>query len=174
MIPAQEIHDLKGALEKSFGQFIEVLSSVPGEQLNLAPFDGSWTPAQVATHIILATDGVPDAVTGPTSRAHDAFLVKIRPWWEDYKQKFSSPEVLFPDDTPRDKQFLLNELRRVCEKDIRIAAAQDLSATCLDMELPTIGYLTRYEWLHFIEMHVRRHLHQLKNIKKRLAGERTT
>jgi hypothetical protein len=41
----------------------------------------------------------------------------------------------------------------------------DLTRICLDMELPTIGYLTRYEWLWFIEMHLRRHTFQLQDMQ---------
>jgi hypothetical protein len=169
MIPAKEIQDLKAALERSFGEFMDVLSSISAENINTIPFPGSWTPAQVTAHIIMATDGVPDLVTEPSSRSYGDNLPKIRPWWEDYNQKFSSPDFILPGDTPREKQELLSELRRVRDKDIAIASTQDLSAICLDMELPTIGYLTRFEWLHFTEMHVRRHLYQLKNIREILS-----
>lgn len=170
MIPATEIQDLKAALEKSFDQFIEVFSSIPEELVNTVPFAGSWTPGQVVTHILIATDGVPDTTNEPSSRPHGKFLPMIRPWWEDYNQKFSSPEILLPDDNAKEKKFLLAELNRVKEKNIRIATTQDLTVVCLDMDLPTIGYLTRFEWLHFIEMHVRRHLHQLKKIREVFAG----
>ena len=40
----------------------------------------------------------------------------------------------------------------------------DLSATCLDFEMPGIGALTRLEWLWFYVWHTQRHLRQVKNI----------
>jgi hypothetical protein len=164
MITQQEKDNLQAALTKAFNDFISTLSSFDESKVNRIPFPGSWTPAQVASHIILATDGVPDGKTRPSDRQADALLPAIRPWWEDLNQKFKSPEPLKPGDKPRQKQELLSELQRVHDKDRSIIAHQDLSLICLDFELPDIGYLTRYEWLWFIEMHLRRHLFQLKNM----------
>lgn len=163
MITSEKTH-LRNALAKSFDEFITTFSLFNEEEINKVPFAGSWTPAQVASHIILATDGVPD---GNTSRAHrpiDAFLPMIRPWWEDMSQKFTAPEPLRPDGKLRSRDMLLGELNRVLEKDLAIIDDNDLTAVCMDFELPTIGYLTRYEWLWFIQMHLNRHTFQLKNI----------
>jgi hypothetical protein len=156
---------LQEALTTAFDEFIDVFSSLDENRINRQPFAGSWTPVQVATHIILATDGVPDSVTKPLDREIDIYLPAIRPWWEDLSQKFKSPEPLRPDDKHRSKNEVLSELRRVREKDLKIVAHKDLTPICLDFELPTIGYLTRYEWLWFIQMHLKRHLFQLKNMK---------
>ncbi|HEY3404099.1 MAG TPA: DinB family protein, partial [Ohtaekwangia sp.] len=127
---------------------------------------GSWTPAQVAVHMLMASDGVPDATTKPLDREVDQYLPAIRPWWEDLAQKFRSPGVLLPDDQPRIKSELLSDLHRVREKDLKIVSEEDLTLICLDIELPGIGYLTRYEWLWFIQMHLKRHSFQLQNMKR--------
>jgi hypothetical protein len=163
-----EKDNLHQALAKAFDEFIAMLSSFNENDINRVPFTGSWTPAQVATHIILATDGVSDNKTRQADRDIDAYLPSIRPWWEDLNQKFTSPEVLRPDDKHHSKKELLSKLQQVREKDLAIVAQEDLSLICLDFELPGVGYLTRYEWLWFIEMHLRRHLFQLQNIKKTL------
>lgn len=165
-IPATDQQRLTQALKKAFGDFISEFEAFDESSINKVPFAGSWTPARVATHIILATDGVPDHKTGKTDRAFDAELPKIRPWWEDLNQKFKSPEPLKPDDQPKEKSKLLSELNRVREKDLAIIAKDDLSLLCLDFELPSIGFLTRYEWLWFIEMHLKRHTYQLTNMRK--------
>jgi hypothetical protein len=164
MITQTEKQDLQKALTQAFNDFISTVSSIDDSNINRIPFAGSWTPAQVATHIILATDGVPDGTTQPSGRDAGALLQAIRPWWEDLNQKFQSPEPLRPDNKPRGKQDLLSELQRVREKDLSILLHQDLSLLCMDFALPNIGYLTRYEWLWFIEMHVKRHLFQLQNM----------
>ena len=155
---------LQKALTKAFEEFIGVFSSFDENSINRRPFANSWTPVQVATHIILATDGVLDAHTKPLDRDVDLYLPAIRPWWEDLSQKFKSPEPLRPDDKHRSKNEVLSELKRVREKDLTIVAKEDLTRICLDFELPTIGYLTRYEWLWFIQMHLKRHSFQLKNM----------
>lgn len=159
-----EKDQLQKALTAAFDEFIAVFSSFEEDTINRIPFPGSWTPVQVATHIILATDGVPDATTKPLDREIDLYLPAIRPWWEDLSQKFTAPEPLRPDNKPRSKNEVLSELRRVREKDLKIVAQEDLTQICLDFELPTIGYLTRYEWLWFIQMHIKRHLFQLQNM----------
>ena len=160
---------LRKSLVEAFDRFINAFNVFDETEVNQIPFPGSWTPAQVAIHIILATDGVPDHNSKPADRDAGALLENIRPWWEDMNQKFESPEPLTPDDKPRSKQELLSELRRVREKDLAIIDVTDISAVCLDFELPTIAYLTRFEWLWFIEMHLNRHTFQLKNIKLKIS-----
>jgi DinB superfamily len=161
---ALEKDRLQKELTTAFDEFTAVFSSFDEDTINRKPLVDSWTPAQVATHIILATDGVPDSSNKPLDRAIDLYLPAIRPWWEDLSQKFKSPEPLQPDDKPRTKNEVLSELRRVREKDLKIVAHEDLTVICLDFELPTVGYLTRYECLWFIQMHLKRHLFQLKNM----------
>jgi hypothetical protein len=170
MITSAEKDKLREALSTAFDDFIATLSSFDESRLNRIPFPGSWTPAQVAVHIILATGGVPDHTTRPSDRQPDACLPAIRPWWEDLNQKFQAPGTLRPDDKPHTREELLSELRRVRALDLDIIAQQDLTLVCMDFELPTIGYLTRFEWLWFIQMHLKRHLFQLENIKKRITG----
>ncbi len=156
---------LQAALTTAFDEFITALSSFDDNVINNVPFAGSWTPAQVAMHIIKATDGVPDSATQVSDREPGLYLPMIRPWWEDLNQKFKSPEPLLPDEKLHSKKELLAELQRVRAKDVEIILNQDLTLVCMDFELPTIGFLTRYEWLWFIQMHLNRHTYQLKNMK---------
>jgi len=162
---AEKAH-LQEALTHAFDEFIATFSLFGEEEINNVPFLNSWTPAQVATHIVLATEGVPDQKTSSSDRPFDAYLSRIRPWWEDLSKKFKSPEQLYPDDKPYRKNEILSALRRCCKKDLSIISEKDLTLICLDSELPNIGFLTRYEWLWFIEMHLKRHIFQLKNMKK--------
>jgi hypothetical protein len=166
MITSAQKTYLSETLANAFDEFIFSLSLFNDEEINHIPFTNSWTPAQVATHIILATDGVPDRKITSANRQFDECLSKIRPWWEDLNKKFKSPEQLRPDDRLRFKHEILSELYRVREKDLEIVSEKDLTVICLDTELPTIGYLTRFEWLWFIEMHLRRHSFQLKNMRQ--------
>ena len=170
MVTAAEKSILRSKVAEAFDEFISWFSSFDEGHVNAIPFPGSWTPAQVASHIILATDGVPDRKTAASARPFDAHLPAIRPWWEDLNRKFQSPAELRPGDEPRAKAQLLSELHRVREKDLAIIQEKDLTAVCMDFELPTIGYLTRYEWLWFIEMHLRRHCFQLRRMLMRVEG----
>jgi hypothetical protein len=160
-IMAIEKDKLEQALTTAFDEFITELNRFDSQRINLKSDKENWSPTQIAVHIILATDGVPDSKTKTADRDADSLLPAIRPWWEDLNQKFNAPESLKPDDRPREKAELLSELQRVRTKDLAIIKEQDLTRICLDMDLPTIGYLTRYEWLWFIQMHLRRHTFQL-------------
>ncbi|HEY0744883.1 MAG TPA: DinB family protein [Chryseosolibacter sp.] len=160
---------LTTALATAFTRFSTLLQSFSDEQINRSPFEGSWTPAQVATHIIKATDGIPDSRTQITDRPIDAMLPMIRPWWEDLNQRFQSPDLLLPDNQTRTKDQLIAELNRVMQRDLAIITQTDLAALCMDFQLPQVGYLTRYEWLNFIEMHLNRHSAQLSRMKSHLA-----
>lgn len=162
---ALEKDKLQQALTTAFDEFITALNRFDSQRINLKPDKESWSPAQVALHIILATDGVPDSKTKTADRDAGSLLPAIRPWWEDLNKKFKAPKPLVPDDRPHEKTELLSELHRVRTKDLAIINEQDLTRICLDLELPTIGYLTRYEWLWFIQMHLRRHTFQLQNMK---------
>jgi hypothetical protein len=164
MVSTFDKENLRTSLTKKFDEFIAVFSSFSDQDVNQLFSSSRWTPAMVARHIILATDGVPDQATRKDDRAYDAMLAKIRPWWEDLNQNFQSPESLRPDDKPREKNDVLSALRRVREKDLTIINTQDLTLTCTDFELPSIGYLTRYEWLWFMEMHLTRHIFQLRKM----------
>lgn len=159
-----EKEKLQTALTTAFDEFISVFAAFSDSVVNTQPAPGSWTPVQVAMHIVAATDGVPDGTTKPLDREVDALLPAIRPWWEDLNQKFSSPEPLLPDNKPRLKDEVLAALRQSREKDLRILSQEDLTAICLDFALPSIGFLTRYEWLWFIQMHLKRHIFQLRNM----------
>lgn len=169
MITPEQQSQLRTALDAAFKNFKAALSSIDEDKINKVPFQGSWTPAQVTMHIILATDGVPDGSTSAPDRTADAMLPAIRPWWEDLSQKFQAPEPLLPDDRERSRDELISELDRVHQKDLHILGERDLTEICLDFALPTIGYLTRFEWLWFIEMHLNRHAYQLKKIHETFA-----
>ncbi len=169
MITEKQKTQLRTALDSAFRNFKTSLLSIDEDRINEVPFEGSWTPAQVTMHIILATDGVPDRSTAATDRSADAMLPAIRPWWEDLSKKFQAPGPLLPDSRERSQSELISELDRVHQKDLNIIGEKELSEICVDFELPTIGYLTRFEWLWFIEMHLKRHSHQLKKIHEAFA-----
>jgi len=165
-VTTQHRLELRDAVAKAYDDFLGAVKEFDENSLNQIPSAGSWTPAQVVVHILIATDGLPDSNTTPTHRQYDASLPRIRPWWEDLSQKFTAPEQLRPDGQPRSGKNLQEELQRVRTKNLAIIDKEDLSVVCLDFELPGIGYLTRYEWLWFGEMHLKRHQFQLENMLK--------
>jgi hypothetical protein len=163
--------ELVTLVASSFDAFSHMIGSFTNEQLTRIPFEGSWTAAQVATHIIMATDGLPDNRTENTNRDYKAQIENIQRLWLDNTAKYQSPEFLVPVDPIPTKEQILAELDRIKNKNITIVHEKDLTDSCMDFAIPTFGYLTRYEWLVFIALHVVRHTRQLQNIHSRVQNQ---
>ena len=148
-----------------------VLSSFYDEHINKIPFDGSWTPGQVAQHIIMSVSGFVDLMKGPdeeTTRQPDAHVANIREAFLNFNIKMHSPDFIIPPAKNYDKEELLLTLDHLKTQLNQIIPVKDMNKTCTGFELPMLGYLTRTELANFIEVHTKRHLHQLKNIYNKI------
>ena len=160
------------AIRDTFLSLNNTIAAFPQEQFNRVPFAGSWTPAQVAGHIIKFSSGLPDGRTGPTSRRDDEKVEMLEQLFRDDLIKMHSPDFILPGKefmTIRDVVTTFKEIQTMLEGKVEGA---DLGATCLDVEVPVFGYLTRYEWLKFIVVHAQRHIRQLKNMLVLINGDR--
>lgn len=144
--------------------FINTLDNFSDEQVNEVPFTGSWTPGQVADHIIKATGGIPDRYTEEPQRPIDEKVAPMEAVFLDFVAKYKSPDFVVPGGGPFDKGELIDVLKGIQSKHVARIREVDLGAVCLNFELPGIGKMTRYEWYRFIAAHMQRHLFQLKNI----------
>jgi len=86
----------------------------------------------------------------------DAFL--------NFSIKMQSPDFIIPSNEPKDKSFMMQSLKDAFAGLARVARSQDLLVTCLDFEMPTVGHMTRLEYLSFVVVHTQRHIWQLKKI----------
>ena len=75
-----------------------------------------------------------------------------------------SHDFITPLENHYEKSELINRVKSIKKKFSEFDIHEDMSKTCLDFELPVLGYLTRTEVAHFAIYHIRRHVHQLKNI----------
>jgi hypothetical protein len=160
------IKELSSTIEKNFDQFMQLMAEFSEEQLNTVPYSGGWTAGQVANHIILATDGLPDTQTASPDRQIDLYVNPIESIFLDFSTNMPAFDFLTPKARIYQKDELIGELNRIKQKLIDIANTKDLSLLCLDFELPQMGHLTRYEWLKLIVAHTLRHTHQLKRVKQ--------
>jgi hypothetical protein len=153
--------------------FVDTLASFSDEQFNIQPAYGGWTAGQVAEHMILS-GGVAQVVTGRTvataDRQPDAYCPMIAGIFLDFTTKLQSPDFIVPAGGYHDKQDHLEKLRGIWDKIGEDIARLDLSVTCLDFEFPTVGHLTRLEWLWFYVWHTQRHLRQVQKIYGAVAG----
>ena len=159
--------ELLKQFEETERVFYNILASFTQEQLNEVPFEGSWTAAQVADHLLKSKLGIPGLLRGssrPTVREPDEMVETINEIFLDFTTKLKSPDFIIPTDEPVNKEELLQSLNRVRGNIKKASAVADLSATITSFPFPGLGEFTGYEWIYFLVCHTRRHTHQLKNI----------
>lgn len=153
-------------VEQTGASVIDELNLFSEEQLNIVPFEGSWTGGQVGEHL-LKSAGVVETIFGrtapTTSRAPDGKVPMLRIFL-DFSIKMKSPDFILPSDGFHARQPLIDQLQKDWERLGEAVDTLDLSETCLDFEMPGVGQLTRLEWISFYVYHSKRHLHQLRNI----------
>ena len=153
---------------ETMDELSKVFSSFKNEQIDMIPFEGSWTAGQVAEHIIKSISNMPEFFTqntAPTTgRAFDANIEMLRKIFLDFSTKFQSPEFILPSSAHHDKAAILHSVDTFKMQMVTAAETLDLTVTCKSFELPGLGFLTRIEWLNFFVVHIQRHTQQLKNI----------
>jgi hypothetical protein len=165
-IDLKEKKELANEIKNAFDTFKDLVAAFTNENFNKVPFPGSWTPAQVASHIIMATDGIPDEHTQIATRGYKEQIGPVTAMWTNYSVKMKSPDFLVPNNPLTNKLQALKEINRIKEKLVSLALEKDLTEICPDFPIPPFGELSRYEWLVFIALHVQRHAHQLREMHK--------
>jgi DinB superfamily len=160
------------SIKETMEELQKIFSSFTQQQIDKIPFAGSWTAGQVTEHIIKSIGNLPEffnSNTVPTyDRPFDAHVSTLLHIFLDFNTKMQSPEFILPQATHHDKETMLESFSSLKEQMINAAETLDTTLTCKSFEMPGIGFLTRYEWLHFFMVHTQRHTHQLKNIYKAL------
>jgi hypothetical protein len=151
-------------IQTTFSRLKAVLSKFTEQELNMVPFAGSWTAGQTTENIIKSIGGIPDEQTKPADRSYDEKIEAIRAMFLDMNQKFQTDPSLEPEDSNYTSASLLETLTQLETQHIATVQRVDLTALCLDMEMPVFGYLTRYEWIRFMMVHTQRHTQQIENI----------
>lgn len=166
---------MKAALQHNiadtFGKLVGILSKFDQDQIDVVPFEGSWTAGQVGEHITKGMSGMPRLVAGNTEKTEREFDAKaqyLRDTFLDFSVKFQSPDFILPIHHTHSKKQLIDGLRKI-ENELRdITENQDLTLTLLDFEMPQSGTLTIYEMIEFMMAHAQRHTRQLENIYAKL------
>lgn len=155
-------------ITKAGRDFLTALDVFTDEDFNTQPFEGSWTPGEVAEHVLKQVQGTLHNVTGPTiesNRPADASVAMFRKIFLDFTIKMTSPDFILPSSGQKNKTVLVNLLKKSFDDLAAFAASgADLTVLCANFEMPTVGKLSRLEWLAFADVHTQRHTHQLKEI----------
>ena len=160
-------NDLKKEINTTLSDLTSTFQLFDQERLNKVPFEGSWTGGQVIQHLILSNGGFADVMNGPskeTNRPVDQNVNGIRDSFLNFNIKMKSPEFIVPEFREYQKEKQLKTLDLIKKKINQVIDEKNLTDTCTSFEVPVLGYLTRWESLHFILYHTQRHIHQLKSI----------
>ena len=160
-------------LEATGAKLIEELSKIEDELWNAIPFEGSWTPGQLAQHLILSNGGFAELIHGPvktTERPVDVMVEELKTAFLDFSIKMQSPEFVLPPTRHYNKGEQISTLQKIHKALLEAANNTDLTQTCLAFELPSIGYITRLEALYFVLYHTQRHTQQLIKIGDELKS----
>lgn len=150
-------------------ELLLMIASFDQEQINLIPFENSWTAAQVADHLrksdasILATIQVEGT---PAGRAPDEKNAELKSIFLNFDVKFKSPAIVVPDNKVFKKEELIAGLKETRSALSAAAGTLNLNEVCVH---EILGNTTRLELLSFVIYHTQRHIHQLKGIHEKIT-----
>lgn len=172
LVKADMIKDLLYDFNYTTNGLINLLVSIPGEKFNNVPYADSWTPAQLAEHMVLSFHGFVFLLNGPdksTERDAGALIEKIRNIFLDFSVKLTAPDMVKPRIQTGSKDKLIADIQQQTQAIATAIQTLDLTKTCTTFDIPKLGYLTRLEAVHFVIAHTSRHIHQLIKIRQALV-----
>ncbi len=170
---------MKHKLLDDFGtitkDLLETLNLFTPEEFNKLPFEGSWTAGQVAEHMLKSEPIIVSSLKGAseaTQRDALQHIAMIERVFLDFNIRLQSPEFIIPSDKPKDKNKLIKNFEE-SRKELKHALdTLNLNRSFIEFDFPTVGYLTGWESICFINCHTKRHIHQMKNIFQKLKNLR--
>jgi hypothetical protein len=166
-------NDLSNEITNTKEELLKALDLFNQENINIFPFEGSWTAGQVAEHVLKSLSGTLQNITGqvkPTDRDPGEYVKPLRDIFLNMDIKMKSPDFIIPSNDPKDRLTLRSSLAFALDGIKTVAITEDLAATCAHFEMPNLGPLTRLEWISFSSFHTQRHTQQLKNIVNHLKN----
>ncbi len=156
---------LNEKLNQTLEELIAVVSSIPDNEINIVPFEGSWTAGQVLEHLCRSVStGILKGNVQAVSRPADEKIAFVQSVFLDFTKKFSAPEFIVPVNTAYNKHEQLSLLTAKFNKLTAALDMYNLAEECTDFAIPGFGNFTRLEWIAFHMLHTRRHTEQLRNI----------
>jgi hypothetical protein len=163
--------ELVTSFDETANELEQLLSVLSEQQINAIAFEGCWTPGQVAQHLVMSNSGFAEIINGAVKETEgepDELVETIKREFLDFSIKMESPDFVVPPNIIYRKEELMRSLEDIRRSIRHAIQTLDLTKTCTFFELPGYGYLTRLEAIYFVIYHTKRHIHQLKNISKKI------
>jgi hypothetical protein len=154
---------IKEKIAMAFQNFTSAIGA--HTDINKKRADGGWSVGEIGAHIIKSTR-VQFGNTKKTDRPYDLHANSIRDLFLNFNMKFPA----MPELQPEAKQYSTGELFAALDRNkdavFTMIDKDDITETCIDIELPVWGALTKYEWLVLMENHIIRHTRQVNEFDK--------
>ena len=167
-------NDLQYEITNTKEELLRALDLFDQENINIIPFEGSWTAGQVAEYILMSISGILETIKGPvkpTERNPEEHVKQLGDIFLNMDINMKSPDFIIPSDDPKEKTALSAALGSTLDGIKQVAGNGDLTVTCTRFDMPMLGPLTKLEWISFASFHTRRHTQQLKNIAHHLKTQ---
>lgn len=154
-------------LEQSTIELLGAIAEFSPEQFNQIPFEGSWTPAEVAEHLLKSEIGLPSLLTENTKAANrpvDEHMKEIGSLFLDFNTKYQAIEFNRPSGKHLDRDTVMQSFAKSRAEIKHLAGTTNLSLCCMSFKFPGKGELTGWEWIYLVAVHTKRHARQLRNI----------
>lgn len=155
-------------LSEELNRTASLVTSFTEKELNSVPFEGSWTPAQVADHILKSTRGMDKLLLMPgktTNRQPDERAEEFKTLFLDFSIKMKSPDFILPDERKFTARELTDRLNQTQEEIAAAAPEADLETVPELGDAHPLNGSTKLELLYFLAYHTMRHNHQIENMK---------
>ena len=148
-----------------------MILSFPPEAFNQKPLEADWSAAQQAEHLLrvdISTFQALKAETIPTNRPPDQKIALIKDAMQSDTKRVA-PDMVMPsgkEHEPKAIAHQITEQRAVVKKMI---SDLDLTEACKAYKHPSLGTLTRLEWVYFNIYHADRHMRQLQQLQTKTS-----
>lgn len=152
------------SLGETWIELAKIISSTNASAINAVPFEGSWTTAQLATHVTKSNKAITQGLHmegKPAQRNPEERVEHLKKMFLNFETKFKSPEFIVPENKQYDKEAVVAALNKSIEQLKEAGIKVNLAEI---INLPAFGEITKLELLHFVLYHTQRHIHQLKGI----------
>ena len=160
--------ELFASLDETWAELVQMISSTNDESINAVPFEGSWSAAQLATHVSKSNNAIIQGLKmdgKPAERNPEDGVPNLKKIFLDFDTKFQSPQFIVPENKNYNTHEVITVLRSTIDK---LKDARKKANLIEIINLPIFGEITKLELLHFVLYHTQRHNRQLEGIIKAL------
>jgi hypothetical protein len=157
---------------RAHAEILVLASSFSEETINQAPFEGSWTAAQVLDHVTKSNISILQSLQlagSRTTREPDERAQELKKIFLDFSAKLKSPKFILPSQDTYDKEAVIAGLKNSIGKLKEVSGNTNLEEA---LHHPVFDEITKFELMYFVAYHTERHIHQLKNIFRALPHHR--